>query len=255
MAVEVLKKIYKPSMTVGQVYANAYGSTASPAPIGNVLELGLEHTEDVQRQDDMTQLGGGTHAEVRRVKEVKVKMKLADLNVVNLARATLGTVAGIDSGTVADEPFTVSALGVLLPLAHIDPTAVVLKKGTDAASATPVDMAGNYLVKPEGIVLLDGAQGIAVADKLWVSYSYGAYAAIEALTTKAPELQLLFGGLNEADSGKPVVVDIWRASQGVTKALTLINKGFGALDVEGTVLMDPTKTGAGISKYYRTRMA
>ncbi|MBS0401107.1 MAG: hypothetical protein JSS18_01280 [Proteobacteria bacterium] len=254
MAVEVLKKIYKPSMTVGQVYAKPYGSTAAPAPIGNVLELGLEHAEDVQRQDDMTQLGGGTHAEVRRVKEVKVKIKLADLNVVNLARATLGTVAGIESGTVPDEPFTVSALGVLLPLAHIDPTAVTVKKGADAASATPVDMPGNYLVKPEGIVLLDGAQGITVADKLWVSYSYGAYAAIEALTTKAPELQLLFGGLNEADSGKPVVVDIWRASQGVTKALTLINKGFGALDVEGTVLMDPTKTGAGISKYYRTRM-
>ena len=81
-------------------------------------------------------------------------------------------------------------------------------------------MAGNYVVKPEGIVLLAGASGITVADKLWVSYSYGEYAAIEALTTKAPELQLLFGGLNEADSGKPVIVDIWRASQGVTKALT-----------------------------------
>ena len=255
MAVEVLKKVYKPSMTVGQVYAKPYSSSSAPAPIGNVLELGLEHTEDVQRQDDMTQLGGGTHAEVRRVTEVKVTMKLADLNVVNLARATLGTVAGVESGTVTDEPFTVSGLGVLLPLAHIDPTAVTVKKGADALSATPVDMAGNYLIKPEGIVLLDGAPGITAADKLWVSYSYGAYAAIEALTTKAPELQLIFGGLNEADSGKPVIVDIWRCSQGVTQALTLINSGFGSLDVEGTVLQDPTKTGAGISKYYRTRLS
>ncbi len=32
-------------------------------------------------------------------------------------------------------------------------------------------------------------------------------------------------------------------------------KGFDALDVEGTVLMDPTKTGAGLSKYYRARVA
>ncbi|CAM3349184.1 hypothetical protein [Paracidovorax anthurii] len=254
MAVEVIQQIYKPSMTVGQVYAKSYGSAAAPAPIGNVLELGLEHTEDVQRQEDMTVLGGGTHGEVRRVTDVKVKMKIADLNVVNLARATLATVAGIEAGTVTDEAFTVSGLGTLLPLMHIDPTAVTIKKGTVANSATAVTMAGNYLVKPEGIVLLDGAPDIALADKLWVSYSYGAYAAIEALTTKAPELQLLFGGLNEADSGKPVVVDIWRASQGVTKALSLINKGFGALDVEGTVLQDPTKTGAGISKYYRTRL-
>lgn len=329
MAVEVLKKIYKPSMTVGQVYARPYGATTPPMPVGNVLELGLEHTEDVQRQDDMTVLGGGTHAEVRRVTEVKVKMKLADLNVVNLARATLGTVAGIEAGTVANE-LHAAALGGLLPLAHITPTAVTVTKpggtanvadeehanvdkgdlvvlahanpsavtvkvgatlgaATTVAAAdnytvqatgiqvlagaadipdastlwvtythptgTVVPMAGNYLVMPEGLVVLENAANIIAGDTLSVSYSYGAYAAIEALTTKAPELELLFGGLNEADSGKPAVVNVWRASQGVTKALSLINKGFGSLDVEGSVLQDPTKTGAGISKYYRQRMA
>ena len=131
---------------------------------------------------------------------------------------------------------------------------MVVKKGATAAGATPVTMEGNYLVTDAGVVLLDGAPGITVADKLWVSYSYGAYAAIEALTTKAVELELIFGGLNEADSGKPVVVNIFRASQGVTKALALIRKGFNSLDVEGTVLEDPTKEGAGLSRYYRTRM-
>lgn len=255
MALEVLTKVYKPMMTVGQVYARAYGSAIHPAPVGNVLELQLQHTEDVQRQDDMTKLGGGVHAEVRRVTDVKVTMKIADLNVVNLARAALGTVAGVAAGTVADEPFTVGALGTLLPLLHIAPTSVVVKKGATAGAATPVTMAGNYEVRPEGIVLLDGAPGVAVADKLWVSYSYGDYAAIEALTTKAVELELLFGGLNEADSGKPLTVNIWRCSQGVTKQLSLVNKGFGALDVEGTVLKDPTKTGAGVSQYYRTRVS
>lgn len=253
MAIEVTKQIYKPSMTVGQVYARVYGSTALPMPVGNVLELGLEHSEDVQTQDDMTKLGGGTHAEVRRVKEVKIKAKFADLNVVNLARSVLGTVEDIEAGTVADEPH-VATLGGLLPLKHISPTAVVLKKGLVAASATPVEMAGNYEVRPEGVFLLADAAGITAAEKLWVSYSYGAYAAIEALTTKAVELELIFGGLNEADSGNPVVVNIFRASQGITKSLTLIGKGFNSLDVEGTVLLDPTKSGAGISRYYRTRM-
>lgn len=329
MAVEVLKQIYKPSMTVGQVYVRPYGATTAHMPIGNVLELGLEHTEDVQRQDDMTVLGGGTHAEVRRVTEVKIKAKLADLNVVNLARATLGTAAGIEAGTVANEPH-VAALGGLLPLAHIAPTAMTVTKPSGTATVpdeqhtgvnkgdlvalanaspsavsvkvgatlgaatliaaagnytveatgiqvlagatdipdgstlwvtythptgTVVPMAGNYLVMPEGLLVLDNAANIIAGDTLAVSYSYGAYAAVEALTTKAPELEFLFGGLNEADSGKPVIVNVWRASQGVTKALSLINKGFGALDVEGTVLQDPTKTGGGISKYYRTRLA
>ena len=78
---------------------------------------------------------------------------------------------------------------------------------------------------------------------------------IEALTTKAVELDLLFGGLNEADGGKPQVVNIFRCSQGVTKSLALINKGFGNLEVEGTVLMDPTKIGVGVSRYYKSSIA
>lgn len=253
MAIEITKQIYKPSLTVGQVYARVYGSIALPMPIGNVLELGLDHKEDVQNQPDMTKLGGGTHSEVRRVTEVTMKAKIADLNVVNFARSVLGTVEAIGAGSVANEPH-VAALGGLLPLEHISPTAVVIKKGATEATATPLEMNDNYEVRAEGVYLLPEAAGIADADLLWASYSYGAYAAIEALTTKAVELELIFGGLNEADSGNPVTVNIFRASQGITKSLTLIGKGFNALDVEGTVLLDPTKTGTGVSRYYRTRM-
>ena len=86
------------------------------------------------------------------------------------------------------------------------------------------------------------------------TYTYGDYTTIEALTTKAAELDLVFGGLNEADGGKPVLVEIWRASQGVTKSLALIQSKFGALDIEGTVLIDPTKNGVGVSRYYKTSM-
>lgn len=245
----VITETYKPSMTVGQVYARPYGSAAAPMPIGNVLELALEHKEQVIKQPDMSRLGGGTHAEVRRIEEVTVKMKLADINVVNLARATMGTLQAVAMGTVADEAH-VATLGGLVRLAHIQPTAVVLKKGVTVVAA-----AGNYEVRPEGIYILPTATGLEDADAITVGYSYGEYAAIEALTTKAVELELTFGGLNEADEGKAVLVEIWRASQGVTKSLALIQDKLGALDVEGTVLMDPTKVGVGISKYYKTSMA
>lgn len=254
MPIELTKKTYRPSMTVGQLYARAYGSTALPTPVGNCLALGLEHTENVQTQEDFTRLGGGTHAEVRRVTAVALNAQLADLNVVNLARAALGTVESIDGGTETDEPHNATR-GGLVALKHIAPTAVTVKKGADAASATAVPMAGNYEVRGEGIFLLPEAADIADTDKLWVSYTYGAYAAIEALTTKAVELELIFGGMNEAESGKPVVVEIFRASQGVTQALTLIGNGFNTLQVTGNVLMDPTKTGDGVSRYYRTRLA
>ncbi|MBX9937115.1 MAG: hypothetical protein K2Y10_11045, partial [Burkholderiaceae bacterium] len=80
----VLTQIYRPSKMVGQLYARVRGSTKAHMPVGNVKELVLEHKEDVQKQDDMTALGGGIHAEDRRVTEVTLKMKMADLNTVNL---------------------------------------------------------------------------------------------------------------------------------------------------------------------------
>ena len=155
---QVISKVYRPSMNVGQLYARPYGSAAAPMPVGNVLELSLDTTEDVETQPNMTVLGGGVYAEVRRVKDVKVKIKIADLNVVNLARSTLGTVAGVESGTVADEPHT-ATLGGLIRLAHIAPTALVLKKGATALAATPVTAAGNYELRPEGILNRPGFRG------------------------------------------------------------------------------------------------
>lgn len=250
---EITQKIYRPSLTVGQVYARPYGSTMLPVPIGNVLELKLEHTEDVQTQEDMTALGGGTHSEVRRIKSVNLSAKLADLNMTNLARAVLGTVEDVAGGDIVDEPH-ICTLGGLIRLANIGPSAVTLKKGATSVGATVIP-AVNYEVRPEGIFIKADAAGVANEEQLWTSYSFGDYAIIEALTTKAPELELTFGGLNEADGGKPTVVDIYRVSQGVTKSLALIDKSFGALDVSGSVLQDMTKTGAGISRYYKTSIA
>lgn len=328
----IIKRIFSPAALVGQVYARERGSTAARMPIGNVLELELSHKEDVQKQPDMTALGGGTHAEMRRVTDVEIKMKLADLNVTNFARASLGTVHGVEGGAVASEAQKVMR-GGLLRTAHIRPTNVVMRKGTTAGTAnatdephtgvskgdlvplvhltaapatnvsvrvgadvatatpltaggnytvvaggiqvdaaapdvpddsvfwvnytyatqgTPIGAAGNYEVRPAGIYVLPEAVDLADDDDVKLSYDYGSYAVIEALTTKAKELELLFEGLNEADDGNPCIVEIWRASQGVASAIGLMaDKGFASLPVSGAVLKDDTKTGVGVSKYYR----
>ena len=82
-ATEIIKRTYAPSALVGKIYATPYNSAAPLTPIGNVLEASTEQSEDVEKQDDMTLLGGGAHAEIRRVTGVKFSAKIADLNVVN----------------------------------------------------------------------------------------------------------------------------------------------------------------------------
>ncbi|MBX9935023.1 MAG: hypothetical protein K2Y10_00325 [Burkholderiaceae bacterium] len=245
-ATDIVKRIYAPTALVGQIYAAPYGTTNLP-PIGNVLEASVEYKESVESQDDMTQLGGGKHGERRRVTDITFKAKLADLNVVNLARGVLGTIEPQNAGSVADKPYTV-ARGTLIPLPHAGVTNLLLKKGTNVVAA-----AGNFDLLPEGIRIRADAIVLTDGDAITVSYDYADQVVIEALTAKAPELVIRFGGLNEADSGRPVLIDLWRVSQSVTKKLALLQaKGFAALEIEGSLLQDPTKVAVGISRYMRT---
>lgn len=238
----LISTVYKPVSLVGQFYARAYGAAAPLLPIGNVVKATLSHTEEVKKQQDYTRLGGGLHSRFSRVTAAALALTLADINVVNLARAALGTASEIDAGSVTAEAH-VAYQGGLIRLANLVPSTVVVKKG-----GTNVAAAGNYEVRPEGIVILDGAPGLEDGDAITVDYAHAATAVIEALTTAAPELQISLGGLNEADSGKPVVIDCWRVAQGVAKQLALIGSDFMNLDVEGELLIDPTKTGVGISR-------
>lgn len=256
MATDFKKRVFRPVMLVGDVYARKQGSTDALRPIGNVLELAAEHKEDVITLPNMRRLGGGTYASVSRVTEAMIKFKVSDLNLTNMARSLLGIGRSQDGGTVTNEPHRAER-GGLVALAHISPKQITVKKGADVDTATPItDLAKNFEMRAEGLFVLDEALDVADGDQLWVSYSYSDYAVLEALTAKAEELELMFAGLNEADAGKPQIVNFWRCSQGVTKSLGLIaGNAFGGLDVEGAILEDPSKQGDGISRHYRVRFA
>lgn len=243
----LITQIYKPMANVGQVYALPYGVAGPLAPIGNVLELTLTHDEEVKKQADFTRLGGGTHAQFRRINSANIAFTMADINMVNFARAVLGTASEVEGAAIVGEAHK-AYKGGLIRLANLQPSAVTVKKGS-----TPVTAAGNYEVRPEGIYVLPDAAGLVDADDVTVDYTHVTTATLEALTQKAPELQICFGGLNEADSGKPVVVDLWRVGQGVAKTLALMNNNFMGLPVEGELLIDPTKVGDSISRYYRVQ--
>ena len=55
-ATEIVKRIYRPSALVGQVYAAVYGSDSAMLPIGNVLDMQIDYAEDVQNQDTYPKL-------------------------------------------------------------------------------------------------------------------------------------------------------------------------------------------------------
>lgn len=242
-------RIFRPVMNAGGVSARSIRIPGPLQSIGGLEVLTMELKEDVKKQKNMSRPGGGTRAVVRRVEEITIKATLQDVNPINLARAVLGTTSEVLAGTVVDEPVIAYKDG-LIRLAHLAPTAVVVKKG-----AVTIAAAGNYEVRPEGIFVFDDALAISDEDELTVDYAHSRYDLVEAITTSAPILEMAYYGINEADGEAPSVMDIFRVQLGAVKSLGLIDKDFGTLEIEGEVLEDPTKTGAGVSRFFRYQMA
>lgn len=206
---QIIKRTFEPTALVGQVSARKYGTTGAFIPLGNVLALTLQHTESEETMPNMTRQGGGVYASRRRVTAANIEMTLGDLSVANVARACQATVHGVDSGSVASEPHTVTLggklrtehmgisnvrlyvgaapgtatvtdeqhlavdKGDLITLAHGDVSNVVVRAGAAIGTATALTMAGNYtLVGGNQIQVLADAPDVTDGQGMWVSYQH-----------------------------------------------------------------------------------
>ena len=241
-------RTFHPVQGVGMVYMRAVNSNAPLAFVGGVEKLEIAVNDEKKKQQTFDRPGGGTRAQVVRIKDVMFKADLQDFNAVNMARAVFGSAAEVMAATVVDEAHTAYQSG-LVALAHLNPTNVVLK-----ADGAPIAAAGNYEVRPEGIFVMDNAADIDDGDAITVSYAHSGYDVVQALVTAAPTVEIRFAGINEAMDGSSSVVDIFRCQLGATKALGFIDDNFAKLQIEGEVLSDPTKTGAGLSRFFKVQM-
>lgn len=218
------------------------GSNDPFVPVATVSKLDFEHeeeTKELRANKGLAKVG-----EVKRLTGVKVKITAHSFKADDLVRVLRGTKASIVAGAATDEPITV-AKGGLIRLAHLNPSAVVVKD--DLAAIVP---ATEYEVRPAGIYF-PADSTLVNGDEITVSYSYPAQETVEALVNSGLEYEMVADGLNEADSGKPFVVDVWRLTLGILSNLPLMGDDFAEYEIEGAVLADLTKA-VGKSQYYRT---
>lgn len=79
-------------------------------------------------------------------------------------------------------------------------------------------------------------------------------ATIEALTTGAQTFQMVFAGVNEANTGKTVTVTVHRAKIGAAQNLDFIGDDFAGLEITGEVLIDTSIVTAGLSQFFKIDM-
>ncbi len=260
--------VFRPTMTAGTLYAREVGSVEPMQPVGGCEELTLNFDETKINQANFQSSGGGNRATVNRVNEATMSAKLQDLNPVNLARSLRALRSEVAAGTVTNEAATARAGGLVL-LTHLNPSTVVVNAAPGGAA---ISAAGNFEVRPEGLFFLDDSTAIAAAKATWVTanptlddelfpglaievdYAHSGYDVLEVLTRAAPIMEFYFAGMNEAMAGAGSGIHLFRCQQGLTQALSLISgSNFATLDIEAEILLDPTKTGAGKSKYMKFR--
>lgn len=240
---------YYPYVGTGKVYMKREGAASGFIEIGNASKLELQIKDVKKDLRDYTKPGGGIYASMVRIDSVTAVMTLHDLDKGNVAKAVFGSDSSVTGTAITDEVVT-AYKGALCPLLHPAPTAVTV---TNSGASTTYVANTDYEVRPGGIFIL-AAGAITDAQSIKVDYTFATYDKVEALTAGALIFALRFEGLNEANSGAPVIVDVFRLQLSPAKALDLIGDDFAKIEVEGTVLKDTSKTGVGISQYFKVSL-
>lgn len=238
---------------------DAQGRPLGLRPVGNVSALSISiETSTLEHKESQS---GQRAIDMRLTTETKanLSMTLESFSRQNLALAFRGDGVLIAAGSVTGYPTTFRG-GLVMPLGHVQVSAVVVKKG--AATLVAKSGSGNwdYDVNPAaGSILFNGdsgsraTSGLVEGDALTVDYAYAAQARIEALTQPAQERFLRFEGLNTLDGNKPVVVEVPRFLVDPAKEYALITgEEVAGFELAGSVLADGLITSG--SKFFRQLM-
>jgi len=237
----------------GNILIREKGSAAPFVEVGNCSALTLSPQENVLQQQDYTKPGGGLRNQVRRVTGVDMAYTFHDFAPENFARALRANVETVAAGTVTSEQ-AVAYKGGYTPLAKIATaiTSVVPAGGGTAFTAgDDYELRDGQLYIPSDSAITDPVAGAANVE---VTYTYAAQKKVQALVNPNKQYEVVFMGLNEAQSGKRTRITCHKVSGGVLQSFAALGEDYGAGEVNGALLADTSKTGVGISQYATIEM-
>jgi hypothetical protein len=177
---------------------------------------------------------------------------MLDFKPDNLALALWGTTSAVNATAIVAEALGDIIPGRFIPTARLINTSVapVVKKGAT------VILTADYVVSTAGITIAAAiTTGTVVSgDDITIDYTPLAGNKIEGLINSAPNVSILFEGINIV-TGKYASVRIHKAKLGVAAGVDFIGEDFGNLPITFTMEKDDTITTAGLSKYFKIEQA
>lgn len=233
----------------GSVWIKAPGGKRTK--IGNVSALNITASEETKTLPDYENAGGGNLDSISRITDVTMEMTTSNISPENLAVALRGAITANAAATVTAESVTADLDGLVVLARLPDLGASMTVTGTGGTPTYVEDT--DYTRTRAGIIPLSTGS-ITEALALEVSYSALADNVMEALVSSAKEYELTFEGLNEARSGSPVLVSAYKTKFSPS-GTDLVGDDFGELTLTASLNKDETKAGAGVSQYFKARMA
>lgn len=235
----------------GRILARKRGSAEAYREIGNCSALTLGVETETKSLRDFRSPGGGTYNQVDRITAVTLAMTAHDLSPENLALALYGTTEAVAGGAVSSEQAVAYKGGYVV--LEGNPSAV--SSITPAGGGTAYTAGTDYVLQHGAIYIPPGSTIVAPSSpttpNIAVTYTDRKGNLVQALAAAAAELELVFLGLNEADSGSHVTVRAWRAKFGPASSVPLIGDDYASLEMTGALLADASKVG-GESQYFQT---
>lgn len=245
--------VTKSYMGKGTVYLEEIGGTTGLLSVGNCSELALALNEDKKEQKDFEGAGGAVVNTVSRIDSVTGNITALDMSAPNLAKALRGLITIITSAAVVSEPHTAIA-GALTPLDKLRDTSVAVSVTNTGGVVTYV-AGDDYELKNNGVIMIaGGTNAFGASGAVEISYTGVDEYVVETLLESGKEYKMVFDGLNEADSGKPVLITVHRVKINPAQALGLITDVFGTLPMTFDVLKDTSIVGASESKFFKIQM-
>lgn len=239
-------------MGKGTIYRRKRGVAGAPLlPMGNCSKLVFNVEQERVDELDYENPGGGKRKTIYRITGVTAAITTKNHDAAIVALGLRGNVVEETVVTaITGEAHNDVVLGSLIVFDRFPDLTkpIAVKKG-----AATID-AGGYEHRRVGIFLLSSAAGLTDGDDITVDYTPLASETVEALTVSGDEYYMLFDGLNEADSGKPVAVEAFRLNFSPMKNLNLVSNDLGDVELEAEVLGDDSITAVDESKYFRFRV-
>ena len=222
--------------------------------IGNCSKLSLNIAEDKLEMTDYESAGGGIAASISRIKSATLDLTAYSFSPDNLALAIRGSATATASVTAITDEAVVAKAGLNM-LARLPSFATGATFTVEPSPSGTAFVEGtDYVRTRSGFTVVAGG-GIDPADALHVSYTPLADNIMQGLVSSATEIRCVFEGLNEAESGKPVVVECFKVQLSPAKSLDLIADKWGELALTGTIIKDESKTVSGTSQYFTIKQA